>query len=70
MYCLSSLDALMEFIKSPRTYLLPPNPRIPVKICVLGPPTSGKTTLANALAEHYNSHVSMIAWLVLRYAYM
>lgn len=57
MYSLSSADALTAFIQSPRTYLLPPSPRIPCKICILGPPTSGKTTLAQRLAEHYKAMV-------------
>ena len=58
MYSLSSADALTAFIRSPRTYLLPPSPRIPCKICILGPPTSGKTTLAQRLAEHYKAMVN------------
>ena len=57
MYCLSSAEALTKFVKSPRTYLLPPHPRIPCKICIAGPPTSGKTTLAQGLANHYNAMV-------------
>lgn len=58
MYCLSSLDALMDFIRSPRSYLLPPHPQVPTKICILGPPASGKTTLAQAIAEYYHAQVS------------
>ena len=57
MYSLSSAGALTAFIQSPRTYLLQPSPRIPCKICILGPPTSGKTTLAQGLAERYKAMV-------------
>ena len=59
MYSLSSAEALKEFIRNPRPYLLPPLPKTPCKICVLGPPTSGKSTLAKQLAEHYDAMVSI-----------
>ncbi|XP_019849767.1 PREDICTED: adenylate kinase 9-like [Amphimedon queenslandica] len=64
MYCLSSNTAFADFIRCPRRYLLPPSPRIPCKICVLGPPTSGKTSLSKALAEHYNATVISVEELV------
>ena len=57
MYCMSSAEALVQFTRNPRSFLLPPNPRIPCKICVVGP-TSGKSTLASLLAEKYNGVVS------------
>lgn len=58
MYCLSSAEALEKFIRSPRTYLLPPHPLVPCKLCVVGPPTSGKSALAQGLANHYKATVS------------
>ena len=58
MYSLSSAEALVQFTRNPRAYLLPPQPRIPCKVCVVGPPTSGKTSLARAVAEKYNATVS------------
>ncbi len=58
MYCLSSMDAMKKFIFNPRPYLLPPYPLIPCKICVVGPPTSGQTTLAKAIAHHFDAMVS------------
>ncbi|KAL8579547.1 hypothetical protein ACOMHN_025500 [Nucella lapillus] len=57
MYCLSSSDALDKFMKNPRPYLLPPQPRPPCKFAVQGPPLSGKTTLCYILADHYNAEV-------------
>jgi adenylate/nucleoside-diphosphate kinase len=59
MYCLSSAEALKEFSLDPRKFILPPLPQIPCKICVLGPPTSGKSTLAKMLADHYDAMVSL-----------
>ena len=60
MYSMSSDEAFKEFILSPRTFLLPPFPRIPCKICVLGPPTSGKSTMSKMLSEHYDAMVCCI----------
>ncbi|XP_014663121.1 PREDICTED: adenylate kinase 9-like [Priapulus caudatus] len=57
MYMLSSKEAVERFTENPRYYLLPPNPRIPCKICVLGPPLSGKSTLCEKLAQHYDAVV-------------
>ena len=57
MYCLSSSEALVQFTRNPRAYLLPPHPRIPCKVCIIGPPTSGKTSLAEMIAQHYNAMV-------------
>ena len=37
MFSLSSADAVMEFTRCPRRFLLPPQPVIPCKICVVGP---------------------------------
>ena len=58
MFCLSSLEAVMQFVHNPRAYLLPPQPRNPCKVCIIGPPTSGKTTLAGQLADYYKATVS------------
>lgn len=57
MYSMSSSEALVAFTRNPRAYLLPPQPRIPCKVCVVGPPTSGKSTLAQKVADHYNAMV-------------
>ena len=57
LYVLSTEEALQKFLKNPRPYLLPPQPRPPCKICVSGPPLSGKTTLCNQLAQKYGAKV-------------
>lgn len=57
MYCLSSEEALTHFVSSPRQFLLPPNPKIPCKVCVVGPSLSGKSTLAKRIADKYNAMV-------------
>lgn len=62
MYCLSSEETLKAFLLNPRPYLLPPMPAPPFKVFVFGPPSSGKTTLCNLLAEHYNGKVTT-RWL-------
>ncbi|KAK3580661.1 hypothetical protein CHS0354_017936, partial [Potamilus streckersoni] len=46
-----------KFLKNPRSYLLPPQPRPPCKIAVLGPPLSGKTTFCHLLAQKYGAKV-------------
>ena len=58
MYFLSSGPAMSKFLKNPRTYIMPPQPRPPCKLCVTGPPRSGKTTVAHLLAQKYNAKVS------------
>ena len=80
VYCLSSSEALVQFTRNPRAYLLPPQPRIPCKVCIIGPPTSGKTSLAEMIAQHYNAtvnsqcvtyigwgnaHPQLVVWLML-----
>ena len=64
LYCLSSVDALMDFTRCPRRYLLDPLPMIPCKICIVGPPLSGKTTLAAQIANHYQAEVINVWELV------
>ena len=54
VYTLSSAQALTEFMKNPRPYLLPPLPLIPCKLAVLGPPLSGKSEICSVLAQRYN----------------
>lgn len=66
MYCLSSSEALVKFTRNPRAYLLSPQPRVPCKVCVIGPPTSGKTTLAKILAQHYKAMVHTYMYSLLR----
>ena len=60
MYVMSSEEAMGKFLKNPRPYLLPPQPRPPCKIVVTGPPLSGKTTMTQLLAEKYGATVSNI----------
>lgn len=57
IYCLSSSEALAKFIRNPRSYIMEPYPCPPCKICVVGPPCSGKTTLAKNLAQRYQAQV-------------
>lgn len=46
-----------KFLKNPRPYLMPPQPRPPCKLSVLGPPLGGKTTLCHLLAQKYGAKV-------------
>ncbi|XP_067402684.1 adenylate kinase 9 [Emydura macquarii macquarii] len=57
MYLLSSQEALRAFMLNPRPYLLPPMPLPPCKVLVFGPPSSGKTTLCNLIANKYKGKV-------------
>ncbi|XP_036406140.1 adenylate kinase 9 [Megalops cyprinoides] len=57
IYILSSQEALQKFLVNPRRYLLPPMPRPPCKVAVVGPSLSGKTTLCHLIASHYGSKV-------------
>lgn len=58
MYSLSSSETLTQFMTNPRIYLKAPNPKIPCKVCVMGPPISGKSTLAEGIASKYNAMVN------------
>uniref|UniRef100_A0A8D0MM04 Nucleoside-diphosphate kinase n=1 Tax=Sus scrofa TaxID=9823 RepID=A0A8D0MM04_PIG len=58
IYCLSSEEALKTFLSNPRPYLLPPMPAPPFKVFIVGPQSSGKTTLSNLLAKHYKGKVT------------
>ncbi|XP_067338079.1 adenylate kinase 9 [Channa argus] len=57
LYILSSHEAYLKFIASPRWYLMPPMPRPPCRVAIIGPPKAGKTTLCKLLAQHYNTLV-------------
>lgn len=57
MYVLSSQEAYQKFLKNPRRYLLPPMPRPPCRVSIIGPPLAGKSTLCKLLAQHYNALV-------------
>lgn len=48
---MSTPEAFAKFLKNPRPYILPPQPRPPAKFAVMGPPHSGTTTLSSQLAE-------------------
>ncbi|XP_053340029.1 adenylate kinase 9-like [Clarias gariepinus] len=57
IYILSSQEALQKFLVKPRWYLLPPMPRSPCRVAVIGPLQSGKSTLSTLLAEYYGAVV-------------
>ena len=57
---MSSNEALAKFMRNPRPFLAPHLPRPPCKLCILGPPHSGKTTLAKMLAERYDAKVRRV----------
>ncbi|CAB1435475.1 unnamed protein product [Pleuronectes platessa] len=64
LYILSSQEAYQKFVTNPRQYLLPPMPRPPCKVSIVGPPQSGKSTLCKLLAQHYNALVLDVEDLV------
>jgi adenylate/nucleoside-diphosphate kinase len=55
VYYLSSKEARREFIRDPIKFLKQPSPltTVPFRLCILGPPKSGKTTLANRFVKEY-----------------
>ncbi|XP_041043791.1 adenylate kinase 9 isoform X2 [Carcharodon carcharias] len=57
MYFLSSEETLKRFISNPRPYLLPPQPRPPCKVAILGPKSAGKTTLCKLIAQKYDAKI-------------
>lgn len=57
VYILSSQEAYQKFVTNPRWYLLPPMPRPPCRVSIIGPPQAGKSTLCKLLAQHYNALV-------------
>ncbi|XP_055005398.1 adenylate kinase 9 isoform X2 [Boleophthalmus pectinirostris] len=64
MYILSNAEAYEKFIVNPRKYLAPPMPRPPCRVCIIGPSLSGKSTLCNLVAQHYNAQVLDVDTLV------
>lgn len=57
LYILSNSEAYEKFITNPRRYLIPPMPRPPCRVSIIGPSLSGKSTLCKLLAQHYNALV-------------
>ncbi|XP_063757950.1 adenylate kinase 9 [Eleginops maclovinus] len=64
LYVLSSPEAYQKFFKNPRRYLLPPMPRPPCRVSIIGPPLAGKSILCKLLAQHYNALVLDMETLV------
>ncbi|KAM4771030.1 adenylate kinase 9 [Rhinophrynus dorsalis] len=67
MYFLSSEEALLNFMQNPRPYLLPPMPLPPCKVAVVGPKSSGKTTVCNLIANKYSGKVFDMSVLIVPY---
>ncbi|XP_072264855.1 adenylate kinase 9 isoform X2 [Pyxicephalus adspersus] len=65
MYLMSSEESLKKFMQNPRPFLLPPMPMPPCKVAVMGPKSSGKTTICNLLAEKYSGKVFDMSVLIL-----
>ncbi|KAM6354917.1 adenylate kinase 9 [Podargus strigoides] len=62
IYFFSSKENKETFMKNPIKYIRQPNPKptVPVKIAIVGPPKSGKTTVADKFASVYGLlHLSM-----------
>ncbi|XP_040852447.1 adenylate kinase 9-like [Ochotona curzoniae] len=55
IYFLSSKETKEKFMKNPIKYIRQPKPKptVPIRIFIVGPPKSGKTTVANKLASKY-----------------
>nr|XP_058163256.1 adenylate kinase 9 isoform X2 [Dasypus novemcinctus] len=55
IYFLSSKESKEKFMKNPIKYIRQPKPKptLPVRIAIVGPPKSGKTTVAQKLASVY-----------------
>ncbi|XP_034555304.1 adenylate kinase 9 isoform X2 [Notolabrus celidotus] len=63
-YILSSQEAYQKFVTNPVRYLLPPMPRPPCRVSIIGPPQAGKSTLCKLLAQHFNALVLDLEELV------
>ncbi|CAH8875119.1 unnamed protein product, partial [Trichobilharzia szidati] len=57
IFCLSNITNYTLFMKNPRPYLLPPQPRPPFRVIVLGAKSTGKTQLIRVLAESYRARI-------------
>uniref|UniRef100_A0A3P9IZJ1 Adenylate kinase 9 n=1 Tax=Oryzias latipes TaxID=8090 RepID=A0A3P9IZJ1_ORYLA len=57
LYLLSSREAHQKFLTNPRQYLLPPMPRTPCRVSIIGAPLTGKSTLCRLVAQHYGGVV-------------
>ncbi|XP_008299656.1 adenylate kinase 9 [Stegastes partitus] len=57
VYILSSHEAYQKFVTNPRRYLLPPMPRLPCRVSIIGPTQAGKSPVCKLLAQHYNAVV-------------
>lgn len=64
LYILSSQEALQKFVTNPRLYLLPPMPRPPCRVAIVGPPLAGVSTVCKLLAQHYKASVLDIEEMV------
>ncbi|OWK01285.1 hypothetical protein Celaphus_00018871, partial [Cervus elaphus hippelaphus] len=55
IYFLSSKETKEKFMKNPIKYICQPKPKptIPIRIAILGPPKSGKTTVAKSISSEY-----------------
>ncbi|XP_062952746.1 adenylate kinase 9 [Cynocephalus volans] len=62
IYFLSSKETKEKFMKNPIKYIRQPKPKptVPIRIIIVGPPKSGKTTVAKKLASEYGlKHLSI-----------
>ncbi|XP_062043634.1 adenylate kinase 9 isoform X1 [Lepus europaeus] len=55
IYFLSSKETKEKFMKNPIKYIRQPKPKptVPIRIAIVGPPKSGKTTVAKKIADEY-----------------
>ncbi|KAM5165186.1 adenylate kinase 9 [Mantella aurantiaca] len=65
MYLLSSEESFKKFMQNPRPFLLPPMPLSPCKVAIMGPKSSGKTTICNLIAKKYSGKVFDMSVLIL-----
>ncbi|XP_078492449.1 adenylate kinase 9 [Ciona intestinalis] len=58
IFYLSSIETRQKFMENPLKYVLnqpPAKPVVPIQIAIIGPPKSGKTTLAQRLSQKYGA---------------
>uniref|UniRef100_G1MD71 Adenylate kinase 9 n=1 Tax=Ailuropoda melanoleuca TaxID=9646 RepID=G1MD71_AILME len=55
IYFLSSKETKEKFMKNPIKYIRQPKPKptVPIRVIILGPPKSGKTTVAQKISSEY-----------------